>query len=151
MKTPVVTTVLFIAVCLGGGLLIGINNIPGAWYQSLVKPSFNPPNWIFAPAWSILYVLIGIAGARTWLFARRSPAMALWGLQLVLNFLWSPLFFGLQRPSLALLVILPLLLVILAFITLVWNRDRPSALCFLPYAAWVAFASLLNASIVALN
>lgn len=151
MKT-VLTYILFIVIALGGGLVIGFTNMPGEWYQSLVKPPFNPPNWIFAPVWSLLYVLIGIAGGRTWLMVGPgSTAMKLWFAQMILNFLWSPLFFGSQMPSVALVVIILLLVAILAFIARQRTAEPISALCFAPYALWVAFATLLNASIVILN
>jgi translocator protein len=141
----------FLILVLGGGLLIGANNVPGDWYQSLAKPWFNPPNWIFAPAWSLLYVMIAVAGARTWLSLSRSMAMRLWYAQLVLNFAWSPIFFGLQDPTSALIVILGLLVTVAGFIVTSWRQDRKAALLFLPYLAWVAFATALNAAIVALN
>lgn len=150
MRRPV-TYLVFIAIALGGGLLIGANNLPGEWYQSLQKPPFNPPNWVFGPAWSILYVLIGLAGARTWLREKGSVAMLIWAWQMVLNFLWAPLFFGLQWPGLALVDIIALLAVVLLFISNRRRVDRKAALFFLPYAAWLAFATLLNASIVYLN
>ncbi len=143
--------VLFIAAVLGTGLLIGVNNIPGEWYQSLAKPSFNPPNWIFAPVWSTLYVMIGIAGARTFLDHRRSPAMRFWLAQMILNFLWSPLFFGMQQVGAALVAIIALLVAVLGFIIASRRQDYLSSLLFVPYAAWVAFATLLNASIFLLN
>lgn len=145
------TYIVFIAVSLGGGLLIGTNNLPGEWYQSLAKPVFNPPNWIFGPVWSILYVLIGIAGARTWLRGHLSAAMLIWAGQMVLNFLWSPFFFGAEMPKAALVVIVILLGLVLAFIANRWSSDRISATLFLPYAAWVGFATILNASIAYLN
>jgi tryptophan-rich sensory protein len=150
MKTPA-TYLVFIALVLGIGLLIGFYNLPGQWYQSLNKPVFTPPNWLFGPAWTIIYVLIGIAGARTWLAGGHTAGMQIWFAQMALNFLWSPFFFGLQVPATALAIILALLIAIIAFIANRWQRDRVAALLFLPYAAWVAFATLLNASIVSLN
>lgn len=141
----------FILLVVGGGLLIGFFTAPGPWYEALAKPSFNPPNWLFGPVWTVLYVLIAIAGWRIWQRRRDGGAMKLWWLQLVLNFLWSPVFFGLERIGPALVVILALLAAILAFIAASWKLDRPSAWLFVPYAAWVAFASLLNAAIWALN
>jgi tryptophan-rich sensory protein len=146
-----VSLALFLLLVLGGGLLIGINNIPGPWYEALRKPWFNPPNWLFGPAWTTLYVLIAIAGWRVWQRERSGRLMWLWWLQLALNFLWSPVFFGAQQPGAALAVIVVLLATILAFIGIAWNRDRPAALLFLPYAAWVVFATLLNGSIFFLN
>jgi tryptophan-rich sensory protein len=142
---------IFIIAVVALGSSIGLLNIPGEWYQSLQKPFFNPPNWLFGPAWTLLYILIGIAGARTWLAAPSSRAMKIWFVQMGLNFLWSPAFFGLQSPMLGLVVIVPLLIAILAFIRVSWPVDRIAALLFVPYALWVAFATLLNLSIVILN
>lgn len=142
---------LFLVLVLGGGLLIGYATLPGGWYASLVKPPFNPPNWVFGPAWTLLYVLIAIAGWRTW---RREPtgaAMKVWAVQLILNFAWSPTFFGAKMMGPALVVIVCLLASIVLFIASVWSRDRLSGWLFAPYAAWVAFATLLNASLLWLN
>lgn len=149
--TRFLTLALFVILVVGGGSLIGINNVPGEWYQALAKPPFNPPNWIFGPVWTILYVLIAVAGWRVWNAERTGGAMSVWWLQLGLNFLWSPVFFTLNQIGLALLIIVVLLAAILAFIRINWHRDRTSAVLFLPYAAWVAFATLLNGSIWLLN
>jgi benzodiazapine receptor len=143
--------ILFIVAVVAIGSLIGVNNIPGEWYQSLNKPIFNPPNWIFGPVWTTLYFLIGIAGARTWLAGRMSARMKLWIGQMALNFLWSPVFFGMQNPTLALVIIVPMLACIVAFIWKSQVSDRTSTWLFVPYALWVAFATLLNGSIVLLN
>ncbi len=145
------TYIVFIAIVLGGGLVIGLNNLPGEWYQSLTKPAFNPPNSVFGPVWSVLYVLIGIAGAKTWLRGHLSVGMLIWAGQMVLNFLWSPFFFGLRMPAVALAIIIALFALVIAFIRNRWNANRVSALLFVPYAGWVAFATALNASIVYLN
>ncbi|SCX21187.1 TspO/MBR family protein [Agrobacterium rosae] len=133
------------------GALIGMNNVPGEWYQTLNKPFFNPPNWIFGPVWTALYVMIAIAGARTWLQSRMGGRMQLWGSQMLLNFLWSPIFFTMQSPTGALILIVPMLICVSAFIIMTSTRDRISMWLFVPYAVWVAFATLLNASIVYLN
>lgn len=143
------THLVFVVAVLAIGLLIGWAFLPGAWYAGLRKPFFTPPNWLFGPAWTTLYVLIGIAGARTW--ERGGLAVGLWFLQMALNFLWSPFFFGAQNPGLGLMIILPLLAVILIFIRERWNRDRVAALLFVPYALWVGFASALNIGIWWLN
>lgn len=143
--------ILFIVIVLGCGLLIGINNIPGEWYQSLVKPSFNPPNCIFAPVWSILYIIIGLVGARTFLNHRRTAAMRFWVAQMIFNFAWSPLFFGFREIAMALIVIIALLISIVGFIVVSRKQDDLSALLFVPYLAWVAFATLLNTSIFLMN
>ncbi|AQS62876.1 Tryptophan-rich sensory protein [Rhizobium rhizogenes] len=143
--------VVFVVVVVAIGALIGVNNVPGEWYQSLQKPFFNPPNWIFGPVWTTLYVLIGIAGARTWIRKRMGTRMRLWFTQMALNFLWSPIFFGMPSPAGALIIIIPMLVCILAFIALTYRRDRISMWLFVPYALWVAFATVLNASIGILN
>ncbi|MBO9433175.1 tryptophan-rich sensory protein [Ruegeria sp. R13_0] len=141
----------FLALVLGGGILIGTLTAPGAWYADLSKPVFNPPNWIFGPVWSVLYVLIACVGWRQFEADKSSVTMKLWWVQMGLNFLWSPTFFVLQLPWLALLIILSLLVVIAVFIQKVRRTDRFSMLAFLPYLAWVAFASVLNLSIAVLN
>jgi len=145
------TLALFIVLVLGGGTLIGFMTLPGAWYAGLAKPWFNPPNWIFGPVWTLLYILVAVAGWRTWERMPRSAAMTVWFVQLALNFVWSPVFFGAHKVGAALVVIVMLLAAILAFIVIIWSRDRTAALLFTPYAAWVAFATLLNAAIWTLN
>ena len=141
---------IFLIVVLGGGLCIGALTRPGEWYATLKKPWFSPPNWVFVPAWTLLYIMIALAGARS--FARGPDiGFGVWLAQLALNFVWSPIFFGLHRPRMALAIVAALLAVILVFIVLTWNADRTSALLFFPYAAWVAFATLLNAAVVRLN
>ena len=140
--------ILFLAVVLGGGLAIGSTTRPDGWYAALAKPPFNPPNWVFAPVWTLLYVMIAVAGARTY---ERVNGFFLWVTQLALNFAWTPAFFALHRPGLALAIVVALLVIVLVFIWTRWRTDRVSALLFAPYAAWVAFATLLNASIVVLN
>lgn len=142
---------LFIAAVLAVGLLIGYATQPGPWYASLAKPSFNPPSWVFGPVWTILYILIAIAGWRIWNLAPRSGAMVAWGGQMILNWLWSPAFFAAHSLWLALAIILAMLASIVAFIVLAWRVDRLAAALFIPYAVWVAFATLLNGSIAVLN
>jgi tryptophan-rich sensory protein len=130
MKTMrrIVTLALFIALVLGGGTLIGLMTLPGEWYAGLAKPPFNPPNWIFAPAWTLLYILVALAGWRTWQRGPRGAAMAVWFIQLALNFSWSPVFFGAHRPGAALIIVAALLATILAFIVMRWPRDRVATL-----------------------
>ena len=150
-KSHALTLILFVVLTVAGGSLVGYSSIPGPWYQELQKPSFNPPSWIFGPVWTLLYVLIGIAGARVFIRERGNWLPKIWVIQMALNFAWSPVFFALHRPDLALLILVAMLIAILGFIALAWNRDRPSALLFLPYAAWVSFAGLLNGAIWWLN
>jgi len=145
------TLIPFLLLVSGGGLAIGYLTAPGDWYAELVKPSFTPPGWIFGPVWTVLYVLIAVAGWQVWQDNRGTPSMKFWWAQLVLNFLWSPVFFAAHRTGLALAVILLLFAAILAFIVTSWRIDRRSALLFLPYAAWVAFASVLNGAVFVLN
>jgi len=142
---------VFAALVLGGGLLIGFLTAPGEWYVQLAKPDFNPPGWVFGPVWTLLYILIATAGWRVWVSNRDGWPMKLWWAQLSLNFLWSPIFFGAHQTALALAVIIALLATIVSFVGVSWKQDRVSALLFVPYAAWVSFATVLNASIFALN
>jgi tryptophan-rich sensory protein len=129
----------FLALVVGGGLTIGAVTAPGEWYAQLSKPPFNPPGYLFGPVWTVLYVLIAIAGWRTWEREAAMP-MKLWWVQLALNFSWSPAFFAAHRIGIALLIVLLLLGTIGAFIALSWRQDRLTAWLFVPYAAWVAFA-----------
>lgn len=142
---------LFILLVLGGGTAIGLHTLPGEWYAGLNKPAFNPPNWIFGPVWSVLYVMIAVAGWRLWENHRNSGALAVWWIALSFNFLWSPVFFGAQMPGVALLVIVFLLALILTFIAIVRPLDKVAAWLFVPYAAWVSFATMLNFAIWWLN
>lgn len=124
-----------------------------SWYPTLVKPGFNPPDWVFGPVWTTLYVLMGFAAWRVW--SRRDtladPALALYGVQLALNLLWSILFFGLHAPGAALIDLVLLLAAILATFGAFKRVDRLAALCLVPYIAWVGFAGVLNAAIWWLN
>jgi benzodiazapine receptor len=142
---------LFVVLVVGAGFAAGLLNPPGGWYAALAKPWFNPPNPVFAPVWSIIYLLVAVAGWRSWERDRNSTAMTLWWTQMALNLLWSPIFFTAHRPGVALAVILMLLAAILAFVARQWSDDRIAAALFIPYAAWVGFASVLNFEIVRLN
>src|SRR4029078_1019287 len=113
---PYLTLALFIVLVLGGGTLIGVTTLPGGWDAGLIKPSFNTPHWVFAPAWTLLYLLIAIAGWRIWQRDLRSAAMTAWFIQLGLNFVWSPVFFGAHRIGLALAIIVALLAAILTLL-----------------------------------
>lgn len=133
------------------GSLITIDQIP-TWYQSLEKPAWTPPNWLFGPVWTTLYVLIGVAGWRVApAHAPGHDAWGLWWMQLALNAAWTPLFFGAHLLGVALVVIFALLITIVWFIRATWSRDRMASLLFVPYLAWIAYASSLNAGIWWLN
>ena len=142
--------ILFLVV-VGVGPLIGMTTAPGAWFAGLVKPRFNPPSWVFAPVWFTLYVLIAIAGWRTFLVAPRSTAMVLWVVQMPFNWAWSPVFFLAHAPWLALVIVSGLLLLLCAFVSTAWSEDKISSILFMPYAAWVTFSTYLNLSIASLN
>jgi len=141
----------FLVLVVGGGLAVGYLTAPGDWYAQLAKPAFTPPGWIFGPVWTALYILIAVAGWCVWRRDRGGWPMKLWWTQLVLNLLWSPVFFSAHRIGLALAVIVLLLVAILGFIATSWRQDRVAAWLFVPYGAWVAFAMLLNVSLLMLN
>lgn len=141
----------FIVLVLGGGTAIGALTGPDAWFASLAKPSFNPPNWLFAPVWTVLYIAVGIAGWLAWTRAPEGAAMKLWWVQLALNFLWSPVFFVLHRIGIALVIISLMLLVISGFVVLTARRLPWAAALFAPYGLWVSFATVLNAAFWLLN
>jgi len=145
-----------IILCFGvsaGGGAITVTSVD-TWYQTLEKPTFNPPDWLFAPVWNLLYLLMGIAAWRVWR-SRSSRALRLFymvfGLQLCLNLVWSYLFFGLQRIDLALVEIVILLAVIVVNMMMFRKIDRLAGLLFVPYTAWVTYATILNASLWILN
>lgn len=124
------------------------------WYRNLNKPSFTPPDKAFPVVWTTLYALIAWSGWRVWSAApsrQRNAALRLWISQLASNAEWSRLFFGLRRPSLALADVLALESAILSYIKASHRVDRGAAYAFIPYAAWVAFATVLNAEILRLN
>lgn len=143
----------FLLLCLGVGALGGIATAQsvGSWYPGLIKPSFNPPSWVFGPVWTLLYLMMAVAAWRVWRKAGWGVELNVWAAQLALNCLWSFLFFGLRSPGLALLDVIPLLALILLTIRFFQPVDRPAALLLTPYAAWVSFATLLNAAIWQLN
>lgn len=124
---------------------------PGLWYEGVRKPAFTPPDWVFAPAWTLLYAAMAVAGWLVWRIAGWGAALALWGAQLALNGAWSWLFFGLHKPGLALAEILVLWLAIAATIAAFLRVRRAAALLLMPYLAWVSFAALLNGAIWQLN
>ena len=126
------------------------------WYPTIAKPSFNPPNWIFAPVWSTLYVLMGIAAGLVWHEMDRQKetvkkALLFFAIQLVLNALWSYIFFGLHNPFLALIEIILLWLMIYETFVQFNKVNKIAGYLFIPYILWVTFALVLNASIWWLN
>jgi translocator protein len=138
----------FTAAAMGGFFL------PGEWYAGLRKPSWNPPNWIFGPVWTVLYATMAVAAWLVWKrggFAVRRFALSLFLMQLLLNALWSPLFFGLRSPGLAFVDIVLLWLTVLATVVAFWKTRPVTGALLVPYLAWVTFASVLNFAIWRLN
>ena len=148
---PWLILVAFLVVVIGVGALIGTQSLPGSWYEGLVKPPFNPPNWIFGPVWFALYILIAVAGWRIYMIDPDSTPMKLWYGQMVLNWAWSPVWFlgHLVWPAFAIITALWLLLIV--FIVTAKRMDPTSAWLFIPYLAWVSFAGALNLAIGVLN
>ena len=136
------------------GSIINARAIP-TWYAFINKPSFAPPNWVFAPVWTALYVMMGVALFLIWRKGMGTPgvkvALAAFLIQLVLNGLWTPAFFGLRSPLAGLFVILLMWAAILVTMVRFFPISRPAALLLIPYLAWVSFAALLNAYLYALN
>ncbi|MEO1066587.1 MAG: TspO/MBR family protein [Pseudomonadota bacterium] len=134
----------------GGGIFR-----PGRWYETLRHPAWRPPNYVFAPVWIVLFVLIAISGWLVWRDAGGSSAgqtaMTVYGLQLVLNFLWSALFFGMRRPGLALLEMSLLWISIAILIWLFAPINTLAAMLLVPYLLWVSFAFALNYTLWSLN
>lgn len=145
---------IIIPLAIGGtAALFTVPNIQG-WYQGLIKPSFNPPNWIFAPVWNTLYILMGIASYLVWRERKLkivTPALSLYFIQLVLNFFWSLIFFELHQPGYAFVEVLILWLFIFSTIISFSRINKAAAWLLVPYISWVSFASVLNYEIWRLN
>lgn len=129
----------------------GILFQPGAWYEGLSKPGWTPPNWLFGPVWSVLYLMIAVAGWLVWRIEGAGLAMLLWVAQLVLNGMWSWLFFGRRRMDLAFLDVVALWLAIAGFILAASPVSGMAALLFVPYLVWVTIAGALNRAVWRMN
>ena len=145
----------FLAICLAAGALGGLATsakIP-TWYTSLHKPAWNPPSWVFAPVWTTLYILMGVAGWLVWRKSRSLQArvLFLFWIQLALNTVWSLVFFGLEQPGLAFAEIVVLWLAIVATVVAFRQHSGTAALLLAPYLGWVSFAAFLNFTIWRLN
>jgi tryptophan-rich sensory protein len=145
-----------VLICEGVGFLGTIFTIPSiaTWYAYLNKPSFNPPNWIFGPVWTILYCLMGVSVflvLQKKLKKQLNFLVLLFTVQLFLNFLWSIIFFGMHLPLAALLEIALLWISITLLIVDFWKFSKPGAILLIPYLCWVSFASVLNLFVVLLN
>ncbi|MFH1709439.1 MAG: TspO/MBR family protein [bacterium] len=153
----IIKFIVSVATCLIAGMIGSVFTAPSipAWYAGLQKPAFNPPNWIFAPVWTALFIMMGIAAYLVWDRGSENKnvkiALAAFGGQLFLNVLWSVLFFGLRSPSSAFVDIILLWLAILLTIICFYKVSRPASYLLIPYILWVSFAAVLNLSILLLN
>jgi benzodiazapine receptor len=147
--------VLFILICQLAGIVGSVFTTPAipTWYAGISKPDFTPPNWLFAPAWTTLFLLMGVALYLIWEkgFKKNRIAVYVFAAQLILNIIWSLLFFGLQNPFFAFVEIIILWIAILATIILFCRVRKEAGIILIPYIAWVSFAALLNYSVWMLN
>jgi tryptophan-rich sensory protein len=141
---------IFLASCFAAGST-GALFEPGKWYASLAKPSWTPPNWLFPVAWSTLYLCIAAAAARVAPLDGSQYAMAFFALQIALNTLWTPVFFGLKRMGAGMAVLAALWIAVAATLGTFWSLDWIAGLLFVPYLAWVTVAGALNYSVWRLN
>lgn len=141
--------------CICLGFLSGYfgGSVETAWYQNLVKPWFQPPGWLFGPVWTILYGMIGASIALIWhsQVENKSKAYLLFVVQFILNLIWSPIFFMMQNPVLALVVIVTLWVLLLLTISCFKKIDKLAGKLLIPYLFWISFATILNSAIVYLN
>lgn len=152
-KHSVPLAIFFILLSLSAGFIGSFFTFDSisTWYQTLNKPFFSPPNWVFGPVWTTLYILIGISAYLAYKSKANNYVMKIFGLQLILNALWSILFFGFKNPALAFIELIFLWASIAYMIKLFYKYDKVSAYLLIPYILWVTFAGLLNLSIALLN
>ena len=144
-------TFLILLLACAAAAATGVIFQPGAWYDGLAKPWFNPPRWAFPVAWTTLYVLIAWAGARLAHLPGAGLVMALWAAQIALNTLWTPVFFGAHRMGMGVAVIALLWLVVAVLMVLAFRLDRLAGALLLPYLAWLSLAGALNYRLWQLN
>lgn len=141
---------IFFAACIAAGATGGLFP-PGPWYRQLNKPSWTPPDWVFPVAWFVLYICMSVAGARIAMAPDNGVALAFWALQIAVNGLWTPVFFGIQNIRLGMAVVAALWVVVLICIIVMWPVDALAAVLFIPYLAWATTAAALNAAVWRLN
>ncbi len=158
MKSKILKLVISILICQAAGFLGSIFTTPkiATWYAGVVKPSFNPPNYLFGPVWTLLFILMGISLYIIWISkfkdkAYKKEVITIFAIQLILNIFWSILFFGLESPMLAFFEIMALWISILATIIGFYKISRIASFILIPYILWVSFASVLNFFIWKLN
>ncbi|WP_212627249.1 TspO/MBR family protein [Pseudomonas sp. PP3] len=144
------TFLVFLLAC-GAAASTGLIFKPGPWYESLIKPRFTPPNWVFPVAWSTIYLLLAWAGYRLTLIPASQPVLALWAAQIALNTLWTPVFFGAQRILAAMVILAVLWLVVAAMVVMALRLDLITGLILFPYLVWLCVAAALNFSILVNN
>ncbi|KPZ01676.1 tryptophan-rich sensory protein TspO [Pseudomonas syringae] len=144
------TFFIFLLACCAAGAT-GIIFKPGAWYESLEKPSFTPPDWAFPVAWTTIYLLLAWAGYRLTLIPGSEIVLALWAAQIALNTLWTPVFFGANRLFAAMVVLVLLWIVVAAMIVMALQLDIITGLILFPYLVWLSVAAALNFSILRHN
>src|SRR5574339_584886 len=155
-KSKIIKLIIAIALPLAVGATAGVftsSSVQG-WYSSLIKPKFSPPNWVFGPVWTTLYILMGISFYLIWtqpVSKKRNSGIFIFLLQLALNFAWSFLFFYFQQIGLALIEIILLWILIVAMIIQFYKIKPGAAFINIPYLLWVSFATVLNASYYLLN
>lgn len=160
---------LFLRVIFTAFFVIGLGTASGLitgssvndWYQEINKPSFTPPNWLFGPAWLVLYLLISISVARIWHVKVRSKypivkkyakvGVIFFIVHFVFNLIWTPVFFGLNMPILALVIIYVMIIQVVFLMKYFWRIDRLATFLLIPYLLWISFASILNLGIIVLN
>ncbi|MCF8982538.1 sensory protein TspO [Pseudomonas syringae] len=144
------TFFIFLLACCAAGAT-GIIFKPGAWYESLEKPSFTPPDWAFPVAWTTIYLLLAWAGYRLTLIPGSEIVLALWAAQIALNTLWTPVFFGANRLVAAMVILVLLWIVVAAMIVMALQLDIITGLILFPYLVWLSVAAALNFSILRHN
>jgi tryptophan-rich sensory protein len=147
--SPNIVSLILFLVLVAGTAVFGGQWGAGRWYAELAKPGWTPPNWLFPPVWTVLYLMIGVAGWLVWTTPHESRTLllVLWSAQLLLNAAWSYIFFGRHQIALGLIDILAMTALIAAFIVIAWPVNRVAAWLFIPYLLWVSYASALNGSI----
>ncbi|PBQ07786.1 sensory protein TspO [Pseudomonas congelans] len=144
------TFFIFLLACCAAGAT-GVIFKPGAWYESLEKPSFTPPDWAFPVAWTTIYLLLAWAGYRLTLIPGSEIVLALWAAQIALNTLWTPVFFGANRLVAAMVILVLLWIVVAAMIVMALQLDIITGLILFPYLVWLSVAAALNFSILRHN
>ena len=147
MYWSLIVFVVLVVIAASGGAMFK----PGEWYRRLRKPSWTPPNWVFPVVWSVLYLMMAFAAWLVWRVDPTSIAIWFWGAQLVFNWIWSALFFGMRRMDIALWDIGVLWVLVAGFIVTASSASTTAALLFVPYLVWVTIAGTLNWTVLRMN